>query len=806
MKYTSGANKFIETIVCVIFLMTFTFVCADKIYSQDKPPGIYSEKKDSIPVSEEELKNAKARDLKEVIVTKKHQKYSKKNNPAVDLMQRIRKDKESHNPEREPYYSFDKYDKMVLAFNEFDVDLTMPSGKWKNKVRFFSNYVDTAAWTGKRILDLSLKEKYSVVLSGEKRGKRKEIITGLRSNGLDEGFNQDNIRYVLEDVFREIDVYDNDITLMQNRFVSPLSSIGADYYKYEITDTVVVGGEDCVELSFYPHNPESFSFNGKLFIPVADSVKYVKRVSMRIPKAINLNYIEGLYISQNFTRDSLGNTHKTLDDISVEFKILPNIPKLFTSRQTRYDNFSYDSMPLYDEYEGMSGEVIIKEGAEKRSAEYWETVRMLPLSSAQSKIGDMMSRFRSVPLFYWAEKVLNVLVNGYITTGNPSKFDIGPMNTTLSYNTVEGMRFRVGGITTPALSRRWFGRGYVAYGLRDRKLKYKGEVEYSFIDKKYSSREFPLNSIRATYQYDTDQLGQHYLFTNSDNVFLSLKRKSSDLVTYRRLAQLEYNLELKNNLSFGVELRHEVQEATPWVPFITGTGIEVNKFTQAVGKIRIRYAPGEKFVQGMTTRMPINMDAPVIMLTHEFGPKGFLGSDFTLNKTELSAQKRIWFSSFGYSDIVLKGGIIWSKVEFPALLWQNANLSYTIQPESYSLLNPMEFAMDKYMSLDFTYFMNGLIFNRIPLVKKLKLREVFTFKGFMGSLSDKNNPYLNNELFRFPTDSYTMPIGRKPYMEIGAGIDNIFSILRVDYVWRLTYRDNPGIDKSGLRISLHFSF
>lgn len=200
------------------------------------------------------------------------------------------------------------------------------------------------------------------------------------------------------------------------------------------------------------------------------------------------------------------------------------------------------------------------------------------------------------------------------------------------------------------------------------------------------------------------------------------------------------------------------------------------------------------------------MDAPVFMLTHEIGPKGLFGGNFTINKTELSVSKRFWFSAFGYTDILLKAGKIWSQVQFPSLLWQNANLSYTIQPESYSLLNPMEFAMDQYASIDFTYWINGAILNRIPLIKKLKLREVITFKGFVGSLSNKNNPDYNDNLFRFPADANTKPMGKTPYMELSAGLDNIFTILRVDYVWRLTYRDNPAADKSGVRISLHFQF
>lgn len=768
--------------------------------------GCYARMKRPVVVDTISFENAKGRDLKEVVVKPKKRKYSKKNNPAVALMERIRKNKSEHDPHNLPFYNYDKYEKLVLAINEFDIGFTQNKGKIGKQFNFLANFVDTAVWTGKPILDVSLKEKASTVLSGKNRRKNIEIVRGLKSNGLDESFNQQNVREVFEDILREIDLYQNDITLMQNRFVSPLSNIAADYYKYEISDTVLIGDEKCVELTFSPHNPESLSFNGKLFVPVNDSVKYVKRVSMRVPRAINLNYVDNIFISQNFIKDSVGNTHKTLDDLCLEMQFIPGTPKLYGSRQVRYSGFS--DKPLTDleslAREGAS-QVILPE-AETVSAYFWSKVRTIPLSNAESKMGEMTTLMRKQSLLYWSEKVLKVFVNGYITTWNPSKVDIGPVNTFVSHNTAEGWRFRVGGVTTPALSSHVFARGYVAYGLRDRKVKYSGELEYSFIPKKYTSREFPVNSIRATYQYDKDQLGQHYLFTNADNVFLSMKRMKSDLITYRRLAKLEYNLELRNNFSFGLELRHEIQEATRWVPFRRSDGSYDKNFTQAAFRIALRYAPGEKFVQATTSRKPINMDAPIFMLTHEYGPKGFMGAEFTLNKTELSIQKRFWFSAFGYTDVILKGGMIWSKVQFPALLWQNANISYTIQPESYTLLNPMEFAMDKFASIDFSYYMNGLIFNRIPYIKKLKLREIFTFKGFMGGLSRKNNPEFGNELYRFPGDASTTPMGKKPYMEIGAGIDNIFTILRVDYIWRLTYRNRPGIDKSGLRISLHFSF
>lgn len=743
--------------------------------------------------------------LEEVVIRPHKQKYSKKNNPAVDLMQRIRSCAGLHNPINSPYFSYDKYEKTVLGLNNYNIgsDTSKKVGKTE---QIFMECIDTAVWTGKRILVLSLKEQFSTRITSTDNAKiDKEIIVARRNSGIDESFNQDNIMNALADAFREINIYENDITLLQNRFVSPLSKIGADFYKYYITDTVAVDGMKCTELTFVPRTPETFGFNGKLFVVDNDSACYVKRVTMRVPHSINLNYISNIFISQNYKLDSLGYACKTYDDLTVEITPVKGLQQFYCRRETFYANFSYKPHPVYNDYYHRLGTIFEIDETPEMTFD-WPEMRMVSLSRAEIATDGLMSSIRKNRFFVWTEKVLEVLVKGYIRTARDSKFDIGPVNTMISYNSTEGLRLRFGGMTTANLSKHLFARGYGAYGFRDHKWKYMGELEYSFTPKKYHSREFPINSIRLTHSYDIDKIGQHYLFTNADNVFLSFKRMESNLTTYRRYSEFLYTLELPNNFSINAAICHQRQESTPWLPFIDGNGKTFSHFNNLWFKVALRYAPGEKYVQGTTARLPINMDAPVFQLTHEIGPDRFMGSSFCINRTELSVSKRLWLSAFGYMDFIIKGGIVWSQVQYPSLIWPNANLSYTIQPESYSLMNPMEFANDKYASIDYTYWINGALFNRIPILKKAKLREIITFKALWGGLSRRNNPEYNENLFRFPVDAHSEPMRRTPYMEIGAGIDNILTILRVDYVWRLTYRDLPGIDKNGLRISLHFSF
>lgn len=742
--------------------------------------------------------------LNEVVVNQKKDKYSKKNNPSVIFMKKIREKKNDFDPHNHSFYTFDKHTKINLALNDFienEKSLLMT-----NKLNFIFDYIDTSEISGKPVLNVFIKEKLSTQYYKKSPKTEKEYIRALKSDGIDKSFESDNIQRFFEDVLREIDIYNNDITIMQNRFVSPLSNIGENFYKYYLTDTVLIEGEQCVELSFVPFTPESFGFTGRIYVLKDDTTMFIKRVKLNVPKAINLNYVESIYINQDFKKDSNGNRLKMSDDMSVEFKILPTVQGLYAHRLTKYNNHKLDTLQN-EEIFLKEGNSIVAENAQYMPNEFWRDNRIIPLKYSESRVGRMFEQLREVPVYYWTEKILTALVTGYVPTKRiDSKFDFGPMNSVISGNQIEGVRLRVGGMTTANLNKHLFARGYVAYGFKDEKLKYKAELEYSFNEKKYHSKEFPIHSIKASHSYDVDQIGQRYSFTNPDNVFLTLKRQDNNKMTYLRSSNLQYTLETHSGFSVEAGFSYNTQEATYWLPFIDGYGISYKNYNEAILNLKLRYAPGEKFYQTNTERIPINLDAPVFILSQSFAPKGFLRSKNTINKTEFCVQKRFWFSAFGYTDIILKAGKIWSEVNYPDLLIPNANLSYTIQPESYALMNAFEFANDQYLSWDLTYWANGALFNRIPFIKYLKLREVFTFRGLYGSLTDKNNPELNNSLFRFPEITKCRSMGKKPYMEIGVGIDNIFTILRIDYVWRLTYRDLPGINKSGLRVQLHFTF
>lgn len=749
--------------------------------------------------------------LSEVIVKPTKEHYMKKDNPAVAFVKNAIRCRELNDPRKKDFYSYDQYEKIMFAMNEFK-----PKVKKNGQVSqfdFLKDYIDTLE-IGKTILPVSEREKILSVYCRRDPKSEKRVMKAAKADGVDELLSPDGMQEFLNEVFKEVNIFQNDIPLFLNRFVSPLSTAGPGFYKYYMLDTLDVAGKKCVDLGFSPFTPESFGFTGHLYITL-DSTYFVQRVKLNVPKKINLNFVGGMTIEQTFDCAPDGTRLLTKDDIKVDFKVTEKSKGIYAQRLNIYTNHTFDTpeeLSVFSE----NAPFIIPPEAYKRSSEYWADHRPDEAGKRKSKsVGELMERLRTVPVFYVTEKVITAFVNGYVPTNSDpakSKFEFGPVNTTISGNSIEGARFRIGGTTTTALSKRLFVNGYVAYGIRDQKLKYDAAVEYSLIDKKNYPTEFPVHSLRFEYMYDVNQLGQHYLYTNKDNVFVALKRQRDTRATYQRKAELTYYREHHNGLAYGAALRNLTEYATRYAVFDRiGCNREftpLKDYHMTELELKLRYAPNEKFYQTRDARLPITFDAPVFTLSHTMAFKDILGSSYNYQKTELGIRKRFWLSTYGSVDIIGKVGKVWSKVPYPLLILPNANLSYLIQPESYTNMNAMEFINDEFASWDLTYNMNGLILNSVPLIKKLKWREVLTFRGLFGNLTNKNNPYLtdsNEGLFQFPAGSYIMD-KKTPYMEMSVGIENIFKFIRLDYTWRLSYKNHPDIQNRGIRFQMKMTF
>ncbi len=734
--------------------------------------------------------------LKEIVVHKG--KYSKKNNPAVDFLNRLKEMSAMSDPRTRPFYSYDKYEKINLGLNNFTVE---DKNFLKEKFPFLVEYVDTSEVSGKPYLTLLVKEKKSGIYHRSDPEHDLEIVEGIRSAGVDQILDGESTRTFFEDVMREVDLYSNDITLMQNRFVSPLGRLAPDFYKFYLTDTVDVGGERCSVLSFYPHNKSSFGFIGHIYVPVDREDMPVRKVDMHVPSDINLNFVDNLYISQTYLESPDGARLKHTDDLTVELSIAGK-GQLYASRRTILNNHSFNPVP--DTVFNSTGPT--PDELERDSA-YWAQVRPIDVGRGDVGAAHLMDRLRRVPLYYWTEKILKFAFTGYVNTSEHSYFDVGPLNSVLSFNNLEDIRLRIGGMTTAHLSPHWFGRFYVAYGFFDHRWKYQAEAEYSFNRKRYHSREFPVHALRFTTSYDFERPGQNYSFTSGDNIVLSLKRKSDDRAVYRNRQLLEYIWENESHFSVNMAVEHIHRTPAHSMPLITGYGQIIESLNTNAATLTLRYAPGEKFFQTRTYRIPVNLDAPAVSLRQTYAPRHLWGTRYGVNRTEIDVSKRWWFSAFGYLDTYAGGGHCWGETSFLDLYTPEVNLSYIIQPRSFALMNPMEFVASTWAWWDFTYWANGAIFNYIPGIRKLKLREVFGFRGYWGNLDASSNPSDNKELPVLPDGTDAIRLDHGPYMEASVGLDNIFRVLRLDYVWRLNYRHTPySINRSGIRVALHFTF
>lgn len=747
--------------------------------------------------------------LEEVLVRPRKEKYNKKNNPAIDLARRLIAQYHKTEEVKQPFFSQRKYEKITFAFDNFDE--RMRSNPVFAGVPFLSAYADTSDVTHKPILNLAIKER--VIDYFERRDPLavREVVTGMRHSGLDGFINQDNMQAYANEMFREVDLFGNDIKLFDQQFVSPLSQHAISFYKYYLLDTLVVEGERCIDLGFASYNSQSFGFAGHLYVAYEDSSYFIKRARYTVPQDINMNYVSRMILQQDYVRDTLGNIYKVYDDMVAEFRIAENTPGLYARRTVDYSDFSHAPPSIDDIFTGKNREVILP-GAMERDTEFWNENRHRPLRPQEDAIGIISSRLLEIPVVKWSAKVLRTLLSGYVSTHpieDESRFDFGPVNTFISGNSIEGLRLKLAGTTTARLHPQLFASGYVGYGFDDKHWKYGVSLEYSFNKKRHSSVEYPIRSIEAFYRYDLNYLAQRYLHSPADNFVLSLRRAPDYNATYIRSCGLNFKYEFAGGFALDAGLRNERQEATAYMPFevrqADGSITSLPSFSQTMGEVCLTYSPTEKFFTSYGERRAISSDAPTITLRHIFSFKGFL-SDYNYQHTELAASKRFRFSRWGYADVILKAGKVWNEVPYPLLIIPYANMSYTIQPESYTLLSPMEFIFDSYASWDLTYYANGLLFNHIPYINKWHLREVVTFRGIYGTISDRNFYPENSEMFLFDKSWNVKRMNGMPYMEVGVGLDNILSMLRIEYVFRVTYRDTPGVDRGGLRVGLHISF
>lgn len=748
--------------------------------------------------------------LNEVVVKTKRGKYSRKDNPAVELMRRVIAAKKKTDLSNHDYYQYDKYQKITLALN--DLKKEQLEGKFFSKRQYLLDQVETSPYNGKLTLPVSIDETVSQHIYRKDPKTEKDIIKGQQSNGIGQVIQTGEIlNTALKDAFTDVDIYDDYVRLLQYPFPSPIGRTGISFYHYYIEDTVYVERDLCYHLQFIPANSQDFGFRGELYV-LADSSLHVKKCNLYMPHNTDVNYVKNMKIEQEYTRLDNGEWVLSKDDMIAELHVNSMLQDLLVVRNTRLTDYAFDELPKIL----FKGKAKVRHDmdAMNRDEAYWNKYRQVDLTKSESSMDSFIHRMENSKGFKYIIFFVKALMENYVeigggTDGKKSKFDLGPVNTYISKNFVDGIRLRLAGRTMAALNPHFFWDGYAAYGTKSNDW-YTGNIfTYSLNKKKNSPFEFPMRNLTFEVARDVTSPSDENLLHNKDNFFMTFRAATQDEMFLYHRRKLAFTYETDWGFRFNTSLRFQSNRTVGNLHYYHLDGTEVKKIRMTDLNVGINYNPGVTYVNTKQQRLPINLDSPEIGLSHTMGFRGFMGGQYHSNITKLSIYKRQWLGSWGYLDFHVIGQAQWNKVPFPMLILPPINLSYFEQETTISLMKDWEFLNDRQVFWALSWDMNGKLLNRIPLIKKLKWREWFAIKGVWGHLTDKNNPYLeknqgDGRLFKFPKNSHVM--NDTPYWECVAGVHNIFKFFSVEYVRRLTYLNNNNIDKWGIRFGFMMSF
>jgi hypothetical protein len=743
------------------------------------------------------------KELAEIVIkTRKRGKYRNRNNPAVQLIDLVIENKNKNRITSYDFVQYQQYEKLALSLVNKSEKL-MKSRILKN-YKFVLENVDTTSIEGKSLLPIYISEKLSDRYLKKDPEKNKTVVLAEKKVNYGSFLDNEGINQYMNRLYADINIYDNNITILNAQFLSPIADGGPAFYRYFIRDTVVIDGVKLVQLYFTPKNPNDLIFRGTMYITL-DGNYGVQKINMTISKNANLNWTRELRINQDFEKASDGRYHVAKSTMSAEFSLTKNASGgLFGERMVWYRNYLTNTPAPDSIYNG--DDIVIQTNSEKADS-FWMAKRPAnALSRVEAQAYYNIDSLRNMKSFKRLGDVITLLFSGYLEAG---KWEFGNTNTFYSFNPVEGFRLKIGGRTTTKLSNSFYLNSYLAYGFKDEKLKYLLGATYSFNHKSVYS--YPLNYVKFSYQHETTIPGQELLYVQEDNFFLSFKRGNNNKWLYNKYFKGEYVKEFGKNLSYNFTFKNWSQAPAGDVVFqkVADNNLVENITTSELSGT-LRWAPKEQFYQGKEFRIPIINKYPVFSLRFTQGIKGLLNGEYNYQNIYLRSDKRFYLSQLGYVDATLEGGYIFGKLPFPLLTLHRANQTYGFQDNSYNMMNFLEFVSDRFAASNLDFYFNGFFLNKIPLIKKLKLREVATFKILYGGVRDENNPNINSELLKFPTDSMGQPttfaLGKTPYIEVSVGLANIFKLVRVDLVKRMTYLDNPGVVKLGIRTRIRFDF
>lgn len=706
-------------------------------------------------------------------------------NPANIILKNIIKNKNNNDPTKLEAFQYEVYNK--LEFDLTKINDKMKNNKLLKPFAFIWDNIDSSETNSQPFLPFFISETMSDVYFKNNPKNKKEIIKASKVSGLENA----SVTQFLGDMYQRVDLYYNFIDLFGKSFISPISDMGLIYYRYYLLDSSYIDNQWCYKLKFKPRRPEELTFTGEFW--VNDTTWAIKKISMRISQKANINWVEDMAILQEYTYVDGKQWMVSKDMLVLDFATRENGMSFIGRKTTSYKKFHINEEIPENIFKGTEN-IIVSEDALKKSSDYWDESRHDSLAERELKIYHMVDTIKTLPAFKTYVEIITLFFTGYKDMG---LIELGPYYTVYSFNPIEGNRIRIGARTSDEFHPRIQLEGYLAYGFKDEKFKYMGSLKYKLNDK-------PRQFAGISYRYDIDQLGQSDNAFQDDNILSSIfRRNPANKLNASEITKAWYEIEWFPGLSNKISVGHNY-----YVPlgdldisyYADDSKTEV-KNTISTSQISIftRFAYREKFVAGKTDRISLGSDYPVLQINYTKGIKGFLEGDFDFHKLSVKIDDRLRLAPFGYSYWILSMGKTWGEVPYPLLEIHPGNETYFYDYAAFNLMNYFEFVSDYYFSGYITHHFDGFFLDKVPLLKKLKWREIVQLKAIWGEINNTN-------LSIQTSDDIFYSLNKKPYVEAGVGVENILKILRVDFIWRMSYLENANIAKFGIRGSFQLSF
>lgn len=722
-------------------------------------------------------------------------KTSKKDNPALDILRKIWENRRENGVKKFKQYQYDKYEKLEFDLNT--IDSALITSKIFKGMEFVFDQVDTSNVTGNTYLPIFINEAVSKVYGDNELKQEKEILQGNKNSGFDN--NQTLIAFI-KDLYSEYDIYDNYLKFFDKAFTSPLSTTGIDVYNYVLRDSAYRDNKWCYNIVYYPRRKNELTFKGNFW--VNDTTWAIKEINLQASKSANLNWVRDVYIEQEFDvlNDSIFLITRDYFMSDFSFRKKEAAKGIYGKRTTLYDNYTFD-IPKGKKYYTQQVDPYSYE-VYNRPDDFWDKNRMEKLSKDEKGVYKMLDTLKTVGRFKALYDLGATLASGYYEIDN---LDVGPIFSIFGYNEAEGLRIRLGGRTYFGQNDPWRLEGFGAYGFKDDRFKY-GISGKWLLDRKSRLTVFGGN------RRDVEQTGAS-LTTSNDVLGRSLASSSlfsvgsNDRLSRINLSTVGFSIEPWKNFilrltgsyrtlksatdSFSID--YKVMDDGVF------TGEVKSELEQAEIQLGFLYAPGRKTSGYGVEQTIINEgNFPSFYAGYSYGLKDVMGGDFEYKKIQALYTQPWNIGGLGRLLSTVEVGTTIGAVPLSLLNPIPGNQTYWSLYNTFTQLDYYEFVSDTYASLHLEHNFGGRIFSRIPVLRKLDLREVVGFRAVYGTISQKNiDLNASNIVYEAPEDIY---------WEWSVGVGNIFRVFRLDFNFRGNYLDKPDARNFGVTGVFGFSF